>query len=212
VDIPVISDADTGYGNELNMFRATRAFEKAGVSAIHVEDQVSPKRCGHLDDKEMVSREEFGTKIRSAVDARGSTDFLIIARTDARARFGFDEAVTRCNVALAAGADIAFLEAPQSMDEVRETPRQVKGPCLLNVIRGGKTPNIGFDAACKMGYKVAILPSLVITTAIASVEKVLATLKVEMAHPVPQVDLGPKDVFQRAGADDWDPLRTRYRI
>ena len=153
INVPLISDSDTGYGNELNMYRTVQEFERAGVAAIHIEDQVFPKKCGHLDDKELVSLEDYLAKIRAAVAARRSHDFLIIARTDSRARAGLDEAVRRCNAALAAGADIAFLEAPQTMSEVEQVPKLVKGPCLLNVVRNGKTPEIDLTAAERMGLR-----------------------------------------------------------
>src|ERR1700757_4877192 len=113
VDVPVIADADTGYGNELNVFRTVQEYQQRGVAAIHIEDQVSPKKCGHLDDKEIVPREDWLAKIRAAAASRHSPDFLVIARTDARAVAGFDEAITRANLAIAAGADMAFVEAPQ---------------------------------------------------------------------------------------------------
>src|SRR5437879_3664383 len=134
VEIPLIADADTGYGNELNVTRTIRAFEARGVAAIHLEDQVSPKRCGHLDGKEIVSREEFLAKIRAAVAARRDPDFLLIARSDARAVAGLDEAIARANAALEAGADMAFVEATQTLEEVAAVPRLVQGPCLLNVV------------------------------------------------------------------------------
>src|SRR5882724_508061 len=116
IDIPLISDSDTGYGNELNMFRTVQEFERAGVAAIHVEDQVFPKRCGHLENKELVSREDYVAKIRAAAAAKRTPDFTIIARTDARAVAGFDEAITRAQLALEAGADAVFVEAPQTME------------------------------------------------------------------------------------------------
>src|SRR4029077_18916147 len=125
---------------------------------IHIEDQMSPKRCGHLDDKEIVSREDYVAKIRAAVAAKRDGDFLIIARTDARAVAGLDEAVTRANAALAAGADLAFVEAPQTMDELAAVPKRVTGPCLLNVVRGGKTPEIDLLRAQELGYRLAIVP------------------------------------------------------
>ena len=117
-------------------------FERVGVAAIHIEDQVFPKKCGHLDSKELVSREDYIAKIRAAAAARKSKDFCIIARTDSRAVVGFEEAIERANSALANGADVAFVEAPQTMAEVEAVPKRVKGPCLLNVVRGGKTPEI----------------------------------------------------------------------
>src|SRR6202011_5180752 len=127
VGLPVIADADTGYGNELNVVRTVRAYEAAGVAGIHIEDQGFPKKCGHLDDKEIVPREDWLAKIRAAAAARRDPDFLVIARTDARAIAGFDEAVARGNAALAAGADMIFLEAPQTLEEVAAVPRRVNG-------------------------------------------------------------------------------------
>ena len=118
VDLPVIADADTGYGNELNVIRTVREYERAGVAGIHIEDQGFPKKCGHLDDKQIIPREDWLAKIRAAAASRHDRDFLIIARTDARAVAGFDEAVARANAALAAGAEMAFVEAPQTLEDV----------------------------------------------------------------------------------------------
>src|SRR5690349_12432550 len=123
VEVPIIADADTGYGNELNVVRTVREYERAGVAGIHIEDQGFPKKCGHLDDKEIVPREDWLAKLRAAVAARRDRDFLVIARTDARAVLGFDEAVARGNDALEAGADMVFLEAPQTIEEVAAVPR-----------------------------------------------------------------------------------------
>jgi 2-methylisocitrate lyase-like PEP mutase family enzyme len=152
VDVPVIADADTGYGNELNVIRTVRDYEHAGVAGLHIEDQVSPKRCGHLDDKEIVPREDWIAKIRAAVEARRDPDFLIIARTDSRAVSGFEEAVGRANEALENGADMAFVEAPQTVEEVAAVPKLVRGPCLLNVVWGGKTPVLDLREAAAMGF------------------------------------------------------------
>ena len=162
VDVPVIADADTGYGNELNVFRTVQEYERRGVAAIHIEDQVSPKKCGHLDDKEIVPRDDFIAKIRAAVAARRDGEFIIIARTDARAVAGLEEALARANASLAAGADMAFVEAPQTMDELAAVPKRVTGPCLLNVVRGGKTPEIDLREAQRMGYRLAIVPGLLL--------------------------------------------------
>lgn len=211
VDVPVISDADNGYGNELNVYRTIRAFEKAGVAGVHIEDQVFPKRCGHLDDKELVSREDYVAKIRAAVDARRDPNFMIIARTDARAGHGLAEAVARVNAAIAAGADMAFVEAPQTMEEMAQVPRLVKGPCLLNIVRNGKTPEVTLGQAKEMGYAVSIVPGLLLASVIGAVDQALEGLKREQRHPVPIADLGPREMFNRVGALEWDPLRTRYR-
>src|SRR6201996_3878883 len=122
VDVPVIADADTGYGNELNVVRTVMDYEQAGVAGLHIEDQVSPKRCGHLDDKEIVPREDWIAKIRAAAATRTDPDFLLIARTDSRAVVGFDEAINRANEALENGADMAFVEAPQTLEEITTVP------------------------------------------------------------------------------------------
>jgi 2-methylisocitrate lyase-like PEP mutase family enzyme len=211
VDVPVIADADTGYGNELNVFRTVQEYERRGVAAIHIEDQVSPKKCGHLDDKEIVPRDEYIAKIRAALAARRNSDFMIIARTDARAVAGLDEAIARANAALTAGADMAFVEAPQTMDELAAVPKRVAGPCLLNVVRGGKTPEIDLRQAQTMGYRLAIVPGLLLKAVIGACDEALKELKATHVHPVPRNDMTVRDAFNRVGADDWDALRTRFR-
>jgi 2-methylisocitrate lyase-like PEP mutase family enzyme len=210
IDLPVIADADTGFGNELNVVRTVREFERHGIAAIHIEDQAFPKRCGHLDNKEIIALDDYVAKIRAAVDARRSPDFVIIARTDARAVAGFEEAVRRANAALAAGADVAFVEAPQTLDEVRAVPGLVAGPCLLNVVRRGKTPPVELDAAQAMGYKLAILPTLLFRGVMGCCEELLAQLKTGV-FPAPPKDLSPQEAFARFGAAQWDALRERYR-
>jgi 2-methylisocitrate lyase-like PEP mutase family enzyme len=210
VDVPVIADADTGYGNELNVFRTVQEYQQRGVAAIHIEDQVSPKKCGHLDDKEIVPRDDYVAKIRAAVAAKQG-DFLIIARTDARAVAGMDEAVARANAALAAGADMAFVEAPQTMDELAAVPKLVRGPCLLNVVRGGKTPEIDLHRAQAMGYRLAIVPGLLLKAVIGACDEMLAELKARHIHPVPRSDMTVREAFNRVGAEEWDALRTRFR-
>src|ERR1700730_4215262 len=153
VTVPVIADADTGYGNELNVTRTVREYEKRGVAGLHIEDQGFPKKCGHLDDKTVIALDEYLAKIRAAAAARTNPDLLLIPPTDTHAVTGFEEAVTRMNAALAAGADMAFLEAPQTMAEIEAVPRLVKGPCLLNAVSGGKTPIFDLDHAERLGLK-----------------------------------------------------------
>lgn len=208
VQIPLIADADTGYGNELNVTRAVREYEAQGVAAIHIEDQVSPKRCGHLDGKEVISSEDFVSKIRAAVEARSSRQFLVIARTDARAMLGFEEAVSRGRQALEAGADLIFLEATQTMEEVASVPRQIQGPCVLNVVPGGRTPIFDLRQAEEMGYKLAILPGLMLKAAIQAGDAALAELK--QTFTAPAVTANVAQTFRRFGADEWDALRTRF--
>lgn len=208
IDIPLISDADTGYGNELNVTRTVREFEARGVAGIHIEDQVTPKRCGHLDGKEIVSREEFVSKIRAAAAARSDPDFVIIARTDSRAVLGFDEAITRVNQALLAGADIGFVEAVQSQEEMAAVPRRVNGPCLLNVVQGGKTPDVSLPDAQALGYRIAILPGLLLMATIEAADNALRTLRETKYPPATEKRLGgPREAFRRFGADEWDRLR-----
>ncbi len=211
VRIPVIADADTGYGNELNVTRTVREYESRGVAGIHIEDQVSPKRCGHLDGKEIIAADEYIAKIRAAVAARSDNDFVVIARTDARAVAGLDEAIARANAAIEAGADMAFVEAVQTMEELQAVPMRVKGPCLLNVVRGGKTPDVDFATAQAMGYKLAILPSLLIVATIESCVAALRGVKETNAPPSSANSISVTERFRRLGSDEWAELATKFR-
>src|SRR3989440_12101721 len=207
VDLPVIADADTGYGNELNTVRTVREYETVGVAGIHIEDQGFPKKCGHLDDKEIVPREDWLAKIRAAAASRRSADFLVIARTDSRAVAGFDEAIARANAAIAAGADMAFVEAPQTVEEVAAVPRLVNGPCLLNVVRGGKTPDLDLREAESMGYKLAIVPGLLLQSVVGICDQALAALHETGRHPRPIAEITVRELFRRFGADGWNAVR-----
>jgi len=211
VGVPVIADADTGYGNELNVVRTVREYEKRGVAGIHIEDQSFPKKCGHLDNKVLIPLEDYVAKIRAAVSARSNPDFLIIARTDARAVLGFDEAIRRANAALDAGAGMAFVEAPQTLEEVAAVPRLVRGSCLLNVVWRGKTPDVSLDDAQAMGYKLAIVPALLFTEVIGLCDRLLEEMKRTRRHPAPGTDIPPREAFRRFGADQWDQISDRFR-
>jgi 2-methylisocitrate lyase-like PEP mutase family enzyme len=211
VDVPVIADADTGYGNELNVVRTVQDYEQAGVAGIHIEDQVSPKRCGHLDDKEIVPREDWIAKIRAAVATRRDPGFLIIARTDSRAVVGFEEAISRANEALGNGADMAFVEAPQTIEEVAAVPKLVNGPCLLNVVWGGKTPDLDLREAAALGFKLAIVPGLLLKAVIGACDGVLAELTATHRHPAPRGEMTVQDAFSRVGAREWGGFRTAFR-
>ncbi len=206
--LPVIADADTGYGNELNVVRTVREYERAGVAGLHLEDQGFPKKCGHLDRKEVIPLEPYLAKIRAATAARQDPDFLIIARTDARAVLGFAEAIRRANAALEVGADMAFVEAPETLEEVSAVPKLVNGPCLLNLVWRGKTPEIALDDAQCMGYKLAILPALLFTAAIGACDRMLQQLRRFRRHPLPIADITVKETFARLGAGEWDQLRV----
>jgi 2-methylisocitrate lyase-like PEP mutase family enzyme len=209
VKIPVIADADTGFGNELNVTRSVREYSRCGVAGLHIEDQGFPKKCGHLDDKIVIPLDDYLAKIRAAVAAKVDPDFLLIARTDARAVNGFADAVIRMNAALAAGADMAFLEAPQTPAEVEAVPKLIKGPCLLNVVCGGKTPVTDLDDARRLGFKLAILPGLMFQAAVSAFDAVLNELKVTHRHPDMQVSL--KEMFTRMGAAEWDAMREQFK-
>jgi 2-methylisocitrate lyase-like PEP mutase family enzyme len=210
VDVPVIADADTGYGNELNATRTVREYERRGVAGLHIEDQGFPKKCGHLDNKTIVSLDEYLAKIRAAVAAKRDPDFVVIARTDSRAVLGFEEAVRRANAALAAGADMAFVEAPQTLEEVAAVPRLVKGPCLLNVVWRGKTPEVAFGDAERMGYRLAIVPGMLFKAVIGVCDATLSELRRTGRHPVPMHSMTVREAFRRAGADEWDAISDRF--
>jgi 2-methylisocitrate lyase-like PEP mutase family enzyme len=156
VGIPVIADADTGYGNAINVIRTVREYEKSGVAGFHIEDQVSPKKCGHYEGKEVISRAEMVGKIKAAVDTRRDADLVIIARSDARAVEGLEAAIERVNAYLEAGADVGFVEAPQTVEELRIVGQKVRGPALVNVFEGGKTPMLGAAALEAMGFRLGI--------------------------------------------------------
>jgi 2-methylisocitrate lyase-like PEP mutase family enzyme len=177
VGIPVIADADTGYGNAVNVIRTVREYEKSGVAAFHIEDQVSPKKCGHYEGKEVISTAEMVGKIRAAVDTRQDPDLVIIARSDARAVEGLQAAIDRVNAYLEAGADVGFVEAPQNIEELRIVGRNVQGPALVNVFEGGKTPMAPADELDAMGFRLGIYPSQTHRAAIRAAQRVLKALK-----------------------------------
>ena len=176
VQIPLIADADTGYGNPMNVFRTIRAYEKAGVSAVHIEDQVWPKRCGHMAGKNVIPAEDMAAKIRAAVDARQDPDFIIIARTDALAVNGMDDAIDRAKLYRDAGADVLFVEAPQTPDQMAEIPQRLKGaPLLINL--APLTPNLSAQELRDMGYRMVIYPGICLAPAITAVMKEVTKLK-----------------------------------
>lgn len=159
VSVPVIADADTGFGNSLNIRRTVRLYEKAGVAAIQIEDQVSPKKCGHMENKQVVEKGEMTERLRTAATARSDGSLVIIARTDARAVHGLDEALRRGEAYLAAGADALFIEAPQSDEELQKVCETFRGvPLVANVVEGGKTPYHSAEELQEMGFALAIFP------------------------------------------------------
>ncbi len=211
IKLPVIADADTGYGNELNAIRTVREYEKRGVAGIHIEDQGFPKKCGHLEDKTIVPLEDYVAKIRAAVSAKTDPNFVIIARTDSRAVLGYEEAIRRANAAIEAGADMAFVEAPQTLEETANVPKLVKGPCMLNMVWKGKTPDLSMEEAAKLDYAFMILPGLLTRTIVGACDAALAELKAKGRHPVPQSNITPQQGFNLNGAAEWDRYRTQFR-
>ncbi len=174
VDIPVIADADTGYGNPLNVIRTVGAYEAAGVAGIHIEDQVTPKKCGHMEGKQVIAADEMAAKVRAAVDARTDPDFVIIARTDARAVEGLEAALDRARLYLRAGADALFVEAVVTDEEAAEAARAFPGvPLLFNWAEGGKTPPITLDRLTELGYRIVIFPIATLLAATGAMRVIL---------------------------------------
>ena len=177
VSLPVIADMDTGYGNALNARHAVHAYQRAGVAAFHIEDQVFPKKCGHYENKGLVSKSEFVQKIRAVKDALGNSSILVIARTDAIAVEGFSAALDRACAYAEAGADVLFVEAPTSLEQIAQIAESIPGPKLMNMFHGGKTPLVSASALKEMGYQIVIVPSDLQRAAIHGMNRVLATIK-----------------------------------
>ena len=175
--LPLVADADTGYGGPMNVQRTVRAYERAGVAGIHVEDQVWPKRCGHLAGKSIIPVEEMVAKIRAGLDARHDEDFVLIARTDALAVEDFERAIERCKRYEEAGADMIFLEAPSKMEHLAAIPKAFKKPTLYNMASSGKTPFLGIDEIGRLGFKLVIYPNFALLSAITAITRTLGELK-----------------------------------
>jgi 2-methylisocitrate lyase-like PEP mutase family enzyme len=177
VDVPLIADADNGYGGVLNVVRAVQEFERAGCAGIQLEDQVFPKRCGHMEGKELILKDEMTAKIRAAIHARRNKDTVIIARTDARAVNGFDDAAARAQAYSDAGADVIFFEAPESVEEMKNIARLIKTPLLVNMVEKGKTPFLTGKELEALGYKIVIYPASTLYAATRALTDMLAALK-----------------------------------
>jgi 2-methylisocitrate lyase-like PEP mutase family enzyme len=176
---PVIADADTGYGGLLNVRHTVRGYEDAGVTAIQIEDQEVPKKCGHTPGRRVIPAEEMALKIRVAVEARRSEDFLVIARTDARTSLGLDEAIRRGRLYAEAGADVIFVESPETEAEMAEVGKHIGKPLFANMVEGGRTPILPQERLHAMGYRIAIYPAVGFLTAAAALERAYAQLKTD---------------------------------
>jgi 2-methylisocitrate lyase-like PEP mutase family enzyme len=177
VELPLIVDADTGFGNPLNVARTIRALERSGANAIQLEDQEFPKRCGHFSGKDVVDVTEMIQKIHAAVDARTDPDTVIIARTDAIATHGFEEAMDRAAAYIEAGADMTFVEAPRTKEHLAEIPRRLKAPQIVNIVAGGLTPMIGLDELRGMGFSMVLYANAALQASVAGMQNVLKHLK-----------------------------------
>lgn len=211
--LPVISDADTGYGNPLNVRRTVRTFEKAGVAGIHLEDQELPKRCGHLSGKTLVSRADMVNKIRAACEARDDSDFVIIARTDALAVEGFEAALDRGRAYEAAGADMIFVESPLTMEHLTAIPKAFTVPTLFNMASSGKTPYLHTDELARLGFKLAIYPNFAILCAIPVVRNYLKELREQgtVAHLTKGMATFT-EWFDAVGMSEVKALEERYGL
>ncbi|MFK7916995.1 MAG: oxaloacetate decarboxylase [Ilumatobacter sp.] len=178
IDLPLIADADTGYGNQINVIRTVQEYERAGVAAIHIEDQILPKKCGHMENKQVVDADVMVAKISAAVASRNDEDFAVIARTDARAPLGLDEALRRASACADAGADMLFVEALQGPDEIERVANEFRGvPLLFNWVEGGKTPGLTYDEIAALGYAMIIMPVGMLLAATRSMQQFLTELK-----------------------------------
>jgi 2-methylisocitrate lyase-like PEP mutase family enzyme len=213
VEIPLVVDGDTGYGNALNVIRAVREFERAGVAGVHFEDQEFPKKCGHIAGKAVIPSEEFVEKIRAAAEARTDRDFIIIARTDAIAVTGLADAIERGNRSAAAGADVVFLEAPTSIEDVTTIAREVKAPLLYNLATGGKSPALAARQLEDLGYKLAVVPTLGMGPAVHAMRAAAKTAREtgSDAH-VAAMGFSPAAFFELLGIADWRRLESRYVV
>jgi len=207
VSIPVIGDGDTGYGNALNVKRTVQGYIQAGFAGIMIEDQRSPKRCGHTQGKQVVERDEASQRMRAAVEARAAArkqgdDIVIVARTDARATRGLDEAITRMKLFADMGADILFVEAPQTEDEMRKICGSIQGCHMANMVeRGGRTPVLPPDKLRDMGYRIAAYPLTLLSTAACAMQEALASLR-DGATPEKMLDF--KEMQKIVGFPEYD--------
>ncbi|MBK1781702.1 isocitrate lyase/PEP mutase family protein [Advenella sp. WQ 585] len=211
VDVPLIVDADTGFGNALNVRHTVRVLERAGADCIQLEDQVAPKRCGHFSGKEVISTEEAVSKIKAAVDARHDPDFLIMARTDAAATHGFEAAIERAQKFAEAGADILFVEAVTEAEQVRALPQRLSKPQLMNMVIGGRTPIFNADQLAEMGFGIVLYANAALQGAVTGMQKALTVLRDEKEV---QESSGLVATFaerQRlVSKPEWDELEKRY--
>ncbi len=211
VELPLIVDADTGFGNALNVRHAVRTLERAGADCIQLEDQVSPKRCGHFSGKAVVETSEMVSKIKAAVDARRDSNLLIMARTDARAVHGFEAAVERAQAFAEAGADILFVEATETADEIRALPQRLGPPQLMNMVIGGKTPIFSAQELSELGYGIVLYANAALQGAVAGMQRALTVLRdTRRLDEDPALVVSFKERQRLVGKPEIDALERRY--
>jgi 2-methylisocitrate lyase-like PEP mutase family enzyme len=212
IDVPVLADADTGFGNPVNVTRTVRALERVGAAGMQIEDQIFPKKCGHFAGKDVVPLAQMVQKIKAAVDTRQDNDFQIVARTDARAVRGFDDAIERAHAYVAAGADATFVEAPISVEELAKITQALGVPQVANMVFGGLTPSVSQHRLAEMGFGAVLYANAALQAALKSVHEVLGTLKINGSLDQVRDRLASFEERQRAVAKDhYDALEARYR-
>jgi 2-methylisocitrate lyase-like PEP mutase family enzyme len=209
--IPLIADADTGYGNAVNTYRTVKAYARAGVAGIQIEDQVSPKKCGHTQGKQVVPLPEMLGKIRAACDARAEQDIVLVTRTDARAVNGFEDALERCQAFAEAGADVVFCEAPQSEPEMETVARTLRVPTLINVVQHGVTPCLPAERLEQMGYRIAIYPTMLFGVAAWAMREELARFRREKGYDPADDRMRFSELQEIVGFPWYYGLEDKYR-
>jgi 2-methylisocitrate lyase-like PEP mutase family enzyme len=213
VSVPIIVDADTGYGNAVNVVRTVRALERAGAAGIQIEDQVFPKKCGHFAGKDVIAPDEMVQKIKAAVDTRHDQSLQIIARTDAYAVEGLERALERAQAYVAAGADATFVEAPTTLEELARIPKALDVPQVANIVFGGKTPDPGHEKLAELGFAIVLYANAALQAALKASYDVLSVLKSEGSLRSVADRLASFEERQRTVAkDEWDARETRYRV
>jgi carboxyvinyl-carboxyphosphonate phosphorylmutase len=212
VSVPVLVDADTGYGNPLNVWRTVRDLESLGAAGIFLEDQIWPKRCGHMMGKDVISKDEYLPKLKAAVEARKSKDFIIVARTDARAPIGLEEAIERGKAYKKAGADVIFVEAPRSVEELKKVADEIDAPLVANMIEDGVTPTLPAKELLKLGYRIAVFPLSTLYSATYAMREVLTELKkTGSTKQTKKMMVTFKDFNRLVDLQKYMKLENRYR-
>jgi 2-methylisocitrate lyase-like PEP mutase family enzyme len=213
VSIPVVADGDTGHGDLHNVVRTVREFERAGAAGVLIEDQVTPKRCGHFAGKQIIATDEMVRKLKAALGARSDPDFVIVARTDARAVEGIDGAIERARRYAGAGADVCFIEAPQSRAELERIPREVRHPLLVNMLTGGVTPILTVDELGQLGYKIVVCPIETLLATGRAVQRVIQGLLTRGRCDLPDTEMMTfAEVKKVLGLDDVMALRGKVDV